>query len=269
MNKISRIIRYIKIHALRDPKYFCHYAINYFNLAYVPRLNYFEQDEITKFIEEGKSIIRFGDGEVYIFNEGDLPGQVFDEKLKNLMLKSFENYTESSHYVLCLNKKPLAKSNLYLRKHNLLSCWLPSKVYINLYLNKACKYFDAAMFYANDAIPNYFEDYLLQKNIVLVTNNDYINKFKSNQNIPFKDVSYVETPSKDAFAEYEKIKESVLCFVNKFGKENCVVMAAFGPSSKALAYELSSQGIQVMDIGQGLEVAYSNKELYSGVDVLK
>lgn len=269
MNKFSRVIRYTKLHFFRDPIYFCLFVINYFNQGYVPKIKYHGIDTVTRFLEEGKSVIRFGDGEIFILNGGSLPGQKFDLELKRLMSDCITTYTENSPYVVCLNRAPLEKPNSILQKEGLIPCWLPSKVYFNLYFNKQQKYLDAAMFYFGDTIPKYFEKYLLTKKVILISNKDNIKRFADNKNIPFKDVLYIETVPKDAFSDYEKIKTEALSLIERYGKNNVVILAAFGPTSKALAYEFAFEGVQVIDIGQGIEVAYSDKKLYQNLDMLK
>ncbi len=269
MNAIYRVLRYAKNHLLRDPKYFILFAVNYFNPSYIPKISYHSIDDTPRFLEEGKSIIRFGDGEIFILNGGDLPGQKYDTHLAHLMSECISTYSKTSPYVVCLNRIPLEKSNSLLRKERLIPCWLPSKVYFNLYFRKKEKYLDAAMFYYGDTIPKYFEKYLLTKNIILITNKDNILRFSGNIKIPFSNVSFIETSSKDAFFQYNEIKKEVMNLVDKNGKKDTIILAAFGPSSKALAFELSKEGIQVVDIGQGIEVAYSDKKLYTSLNSLK
>lgn len=256
------------MHFSRDPLYFFHFVINYFNPKYIPAIRYFPIDTVKTFLTEGKSIIRFGDGEIFILNGGSLPGQEFNQELKEKMYQCISEYSKASNYVLCLNRTPLAKSNKQLQKEGLIPCWLPSKVFFNLYFKKEEQYLDAAMFYYGSTIPTYFEEYLMGKQLLLISNEDNVTRFKSNHNIPFKNVTYITTPSKNAYAQYQNIKEQVLSVIETVGKGNVVVLAAFGPTSKVLAFELSGQSIQVIDMGQGIEVAYSDKKLYANLDVL-
>lgn len=269
MKTILKVAHYAKKHLFRDPIYFFLFAVHYFNPRYVPKINYHSIDATRHFLNEGKSIIRFGDGEIFILNGGNLPGQKYDSHLAHLMSECISTYSDISPYVVCLNRTPLEKSNALLRREGLIPCWLPSKVYFNLYFRKEEKYLDAAMFYYGDTIPKYFENYLVTKKIILITNKDNLERFNSNEAIPFRNVSFVETPSRDAFTQYDRIKNEVMDLVEKNGRKDTVILAAFGPSSKALAFEFAGQGIQVIDIGQGIEVAYSDKKLYTNLSSLQ
>jgi hypothetical protein len=75
-------------------------------------------------------------------------------------------------------------------------------------------------------------------------------------------VSYIETPATNAFSEYEEIKEAVRTEVaHNGGYENVIILAACGPASKPLAYELSKENIVTIDVGLGIEVAYTDKRI--------
>lgn len=257
---IYRSIKYTKRHLFRDPAYFLSYGINYFKKGYVPHISYYDYSDIPRLLEEGKSFIRLGDGDVYTLTGGGQPYQQYDEKLSEKLFSLISEYSDDSGYVLCLNKRPLEKSNKELKKLNIFNCWLPTKIYYNLYFNKQAKYHDAAMFYYADTIPKYFEKYLLDKSIVIAANKGNIDKFKANKNIPFLNIKYIETPEVNAFSKYSSIKDLILNHVNDEQGKKVVVLAAFGPASKVLAYDLFNK-VQIIDIGYGVGVAYTEKGL--------
>lgn len=258
--KLARFLRYCRLHIFRDPRYFFSYLINYFNSSYVPKVNFHNQDEINSLIHSGKSIIRLGDGEVYIMNGGDLPFQKYEKRLRVQLLEMVCNYSDSSPYVLCLNKIPLTKTNQELKKLDLLTCWLPSKVYFNQYFNKNAHYLDAAMFYFSETLPKHFEQYLKSKKVLFVSNKEYNELLKSNKNIPFEIWQYIETKSQDSYVDYENIKRQILNLIRTEKPQDMVVLVAFGPASKAMAYDLSQHGLQVIDVGQGVTVAYTGTD---------
>ncbi|MEZ4103681.1 MAG: GT-D fold domain-containing glycosyltransferase [Candidatus Paceibacterota bacterium] len=260
MKLLGRLIRYIRLHLFNNPKYFFSYIIRYFDPYFKLDIKYFEADNINSILETGRSIIRFGDGEVYLMNRGGLSFQKYEVSLRDLFFKIIDEYEEDSPYVLGLNRLPLSKTNRELKKHKLLSCWLPSKIYYHLYFNKKVNYFDASFFYYRDSIPKYFESYLLGKKLIFVANKNYIDMLSQDNNIPFKNIKYVNTPPTDAYSEYESIKAQIQKLVVKNGRENSVVLVSFGPAGKAIAFELAKDGIQVIDVGQGIEVAYKDKD---------
>lgn len=261
MSLLLRAVHFFSKHIKHNKTYLFVYAANFFNPWYVPKINYYELTDVITLLKSGKSLIRFGDGEFYIMNFGSIHYQDFDPKLRDLFYEMVKEYKADSPYVLCLNKIPLEKSNRQLKKDLLFHCWLPGKVMYNLFFNKNIKYIDQVLFYYNETVPTYFEEYLLTKHLVLVTNDVNIEKFKSNKHIPFTDVSYVSTPSTNAFSDYDSIKSRVREEVLKFGVGNTIVLAACGPASKPLAYELSMEGVVTIDIGKGIEIAYTDERI--------
>lgn len=261
MTYIERGVRFFLKHIKHNKAYLFTYLVNFFNPYYVPKISYYELSEIVDLLKARKSLIRFGDGEFYIMNFGSIHYQDFDPKLRDLFFRMAKEYVDESPYVLCLNRIPLEKSNRQLRKDLLFHCWLPGKVMYNLFFNKAVKYIDQVLFYYNETIPTYLESYLLTKHLVLVTNDANISKFKDNKSIPFKNVSFISTPATNAFSSYEDIKLSVRERVIKYGKENTIVLAACGPASKPLAYELSHEDVVTIDVGKGIEVAYTEERI--------
>lgn len=256
----KRAVRFFLFHIYKNPSYLFTYARHFFDSKYTFSVNYFATEEFAELVKSGKSVIRIGDGEVYYLNYGGLPAQVFDEKLRSEMHDALKNYSATSPYVIGFNKVPLQTTNKKMRKHNLLHSWLPVKVYYDLHLkNKLVKYFDASVFYYNDTIPVHFESFLLNKHIILVSNASNIAKFKSNTTIPFPQVSFVETPAIHSYEAIDTIQESVLELVSD--KKQTVVLAACGPTSKALAYRFAQIGLLTIDIGTGMEIAYTDTRI--------
>jgi len=261
MKKIKRVFRYFVLHSTRNTKYFFTYLIHFFDNNYVADIKYYDLDDLENLLKKGKSIIRIGDGEIYIMNFGSIHYQKYDERLRSLFFKMINEYNEDSQYVLSLNKIPLEKSNIQLKKDGLLNCWLPMKVYYQLYFTKTSRYIDQVLFYYNETFPKYFESYLKTKHLVLVSHQGNIDNFKNNPAIPFTDVSFVVTPAENAFVDYEKIKTAVRVEIDKHGKEKTVILAACGPASKPLAYELSKESIVTIDVGRGIEAAYTDDRI--------
>lgn len=260
MNLCQRFYRYIKLHFFRNPRYFFWYLINFFNPQYIPRISFLDTDTVAKLVAAGKSVVRLGDGEIYLLNHGDIPFERSTPRLRELMLASIREYHAESPYVVALNRVPLQMTNKELKNKKVLSSWLPSKVYFNLYFNRNESYADAAMFYFKDTIPKYFESYLVTKRVIFVSNARVCEAFRKNEKIPFTVLSTVITPETSSFTEYDRIKNEVIEAVQSVGKEHVVVLAAFGPASKVLAYELSQIGIQVLDVGQGITAAYTDSD---------
>lgn len=261
MNFFKRIIIFIGKHLFFRPIYLYTYIKNYFNSRYIPVVQYYKNEELVSCLKAGKSLIRFGDGEIYIINGGNIGYQNAPILLQKKLKEIINSYSSNSSYILGINKIPLSKSNSQLKKDNLLNCWLPTKVYWELYFNKSARYFDSAAFYFNETLPKYFEEYLRSKLLIVVTNIDNINSLKNNNSLPFANISYIETPKTDTFDQYNHLFLNIKKLVLHHDKNKVVVLLACGPASKPLALDLSMEGIVSIDIGRGIEIAYSETRI--------
>ena len=261
MRQTLRILSYISRHIFVRPLYLFTYVKNYLNPGYIPDIKYYENIDIVSGLKAGKSLIRLGDGEIYIMNGGGIGYQKYNSKLKRLFFMMVEKYSNDTNYILCLPRVMLEKTNFQLKNEKLLNCWLPFKVSFNLYFSKTSHYGDAFLFYYNETIPSLLENYLLTKHLIYVTNQDNLDAIQGNSLIPFTDVSFVVTPKEDAFTDFDKIKEKIVNKVLQIGKKNCIILAACGPASKAIAYDLSFEGIVTIDVGRGIEITYTEHSL--------
>lgn len=261
MKFIKKTFNFIRKYLFKQPVYVIFYALNYFRPNFVPEVNWYYANELVDILKSGKSLIRFGDGEIYIANGGSIGFQDYDKDLAQGFKEIIKNYHDKSNYVIAINKIPLEKTNQQLRKNNLLHCWLPFKVYWQLYFNKTSRYFDAAFFYYNESIPVYLENYFKTKKLIIITNQQNVLRLQNNPNLPFDHISYVISPSVNAMKEFMSIKTQVEKLISCENKDNFLVLASMGPASKLLAYKLALQGITVIDVGRGIEIAYSSEKI--------
>ncbi|MDX9697614.1 MAG: GT-D fold domain-containing glycosyltransferase [Bacteroidales bacterium] len=210
-------------------------------------------------LENGKTFIRFGDGEIFLLNYGNMGYEDSTPYIRSSFKRIINNYRDNSPYVLGINEGPLTKSNKDLKSNNLLRCWLPLKAYYYLYFPKQVSYIDSSIFYYQETIPKFVEEYLLDKQVVVVTKKETIEKLVSNKNIPFKDIVYIETPAVKASLMSKQIMEDILTSVES-SKKKSVVLLACGPFSKILAYDLALKNIQSIDIGVGVEFMYTGTD---------
>jgi hypothetical protein len=239
----------------------CTYVKNYFNPDYLLNIQYYQTNELVEALKSGKSLIRIGDGEIYIMNGGSISYQKFYPGLQKSLLSIVNDYSDDSPYLLGLNKIPISKSNAQLKKDNLITCWLPMKVYWNLYFNKNAHYFDATAFYYNETIPKYFEEYFKTKQLILVTREGTITSLKNNKLFPFTAIEYILTPDENTYEQYGTILEEILAAVDRHVTSNVIVLLACGPASKALALTLTKKNIVSIDVGRGIEVAYTEERI--------
>jgi hypothetical protein len=264
MSFIKRFFRFVVFHLFKNPAYLFVYAATYFLPGFKIKINFYKHEDIVKLLEEGKSLIRFGDGEIHIMNYGPVHYQKFEKKIRDTFFETIRNYKEDSPYVLCLNELPITQTNRELRKRNLLHSLLPVKSYYQLYFPKNLKYFDQMFFYYNDTFSKYVESFLLDKKVVIITWTQTVTSLKHNPRMPLKDVVYIETPEQHAFSAYEAICHKLDEVVGQSPSDKTiVVLAAFGPASKVLAYEYSMKykNVIVIDIGRGIEILYSEAKI--------
>lgn len=122
------------------------------------------------------------------------------------------------------------------------------------------------MFYYNETFPKYLEGFLIDKKLIVVSRAKNIDSLQLDPSFTFANVSYIETPEENAFSEYDnivtRIREQIHISRAETNKE-VVILAAFGPASKVLAYDLSMEGdsVTVIDIGRGIEILYKEERI--------
>jgi hypothetical protein len=213
--------------------------------------------EVSDLIKEGKSLIRFGDGEVHIINYGSIHYENYSVKLRNIFLEILTNYKKESPYILGLNTWALEKSNTYLKAENQFYCWLPLKAQYLLTFPKDMSYFDAALFYRRNVFEEYVLPNLKDKHIILISKKDNCEHIK--QTNFFDSISYVVTPDLYLFTKYSEIKKETDTFIEQNKSKKIVLLVSCGPASKAICFEYANNGVQSIDIGIGLELIGTGK----------
>ena len=216
------------------------------------------EETINTIKTEGKSIARFGDGELDIITGGDIGFQSknkeLGKKLKEILcdkqefcligipdvINGFENLTEESERFWIKNMEKYRK------------VWLE-------YLHKDMKYGTANMtrlyirYKDRSNTGKYFEmlkDLWKGRDVIICEGeqtrmgigNDLLDECKS--------VNRIICPSENAFDKYDEIIEAL----RQQPKDSLIIMA-LGPTATVLAYELSKEGYQALDIGH-LDIEY-------------
>jgi hypothetical protein len=255
------MLRFIFLHLVRNPLFLVTYSICFFIPSFKPHASFLSEEDTARAIASGKSLIRFGDGEIYLMNYGSIHYQAFSQKLRRYFFEIIRSYTISSPYILAINEHVMTKSNRALRAHGQLRGWLPMKVYYLLSFPKKVSYSDASLFYYDRAFEKYIEPYLLDKHVIIMTRREQVERLKS-CNLPYRNISYVVTPDFQSFDSYEDIKKELEeILAHDESGVTPVVLAGFSVAGKVLAYEFSKKGIQVLDIGVGIELIHTGKHL--------
>ena len=214
-------------------------------------------DETLDCLEEGKSIARFGDGELDLILGKAIGFQSADERLgeslKNILSRKSEN---------CLIAVPDAISTLDNLTEKSLSFWIPNMAkYREIWVGLLTRNPDHNYRYGNAHISRCYIRYKDKSNskrwferlmnvwsgrdVVIVEGektklgcgNDFMKTASS--------VRRILAPAENAFAKKDEIRNFILHNIEK----SAVIILALGPTATVLAYELAQQGYQALDLG--------------------
>jgi hypothetical protein len=255
-----KIIKFILRYITKHPVYLFAYVIFYLAPNFRQKIYFYEKSQVKQILDSGKSIIRLGDGEVYILLDTAMAFHAANRQLKNKLKKIIKTYKKDSGYVLALPKQ-IQESNSDLKKDNLKTTWLPFKVMYFLFFPKKVKYVDAHMFYPDfdkTTFKNEVMPFLRKKSLVFITKKKTIDKIKNGTLFNNKDAAYVTTPEHNAFDSYDEIKNEVAVACKKLATTSEIVLLfALGPAGKVMAFEYSEQGYQSIDVGHGFDFMFS------------
>ena len=258
---MKRVINFI-LRWRKHPIFLFFYSINFFRPHFIAGTDFYSDEEFIEQMRKGKSFIRLNDGEFHLMNGGSLAYQPYAEGIEEGLRTIVREYNYSSPYVLGLPKTWMNKTNEEQKKEGKLYVRLPAKTMFRLMFSKNVKYGDGHAFYMDGFFAKNLEPVLIDKHLIVVTNKQSIEAFKNNTAIPFKQVSFVETPSWESYNAYDQIVESTHEAIKevKEGKGIAIVFST-GPASKLLVYEFSKKGYPSYDIGKGFEVLYTGDSI--------
>lgn len=200
-----------------------------------------------------------GDGEIYMINFGSIHYQKYHPAIRNAFLKIIKNYSKDAPYVLGLPRQ-LNKQNTWLRARGLLHCWLPAKVMYLIRFPKKVHYMDAHFFYYKSSFEEFLAPHLKDKHVIVVTRKATIDTLQKNPMFSFARSSFVESPALNSFDVYGDLKKQTDALLVDTRRKP-VILVAIGPASKPFVYEYSLRGIQTIDMGIGIERAFTDNDL--------
>lgn len=213
---------------------------------------------LEKIIKDGCSVSRFGDGEFALMYGENLIFQPQDDKL-SLRLREIINSNVGSH-IVCLpdifeeinwgTEKARIYWIKYLNKnrHKIYSMIDDKKIYYDTQVTRL--YVDLEDKSKVKGRFDKFKKLWNHRNLVIVEGeksrlgigNDLFDNSNS--------IKRIICPSKNAFSKYDEILEEV----KKYEKDN-LILIALGPTATVLAYDLSKEGYQAIDIGH-IDIEY-------------
>lgn len=260
---IIRALSFIRRNGLKNPLYTLAYGLIYFLPKFSSGVTFYSNKEIQELIENGKSIIRYGDGEVRLMNYGSLAFQKYEPDIRKTLFESIKQYSPSSPYIIGVNDLAMNRTNTELRAEGSFQLHMSIRVYFSLLFPKKMKYMDASFFYYNENVREYFAPVLSKKEIIFCSRAKTLDEIKNNPRFPYiKHSHFIETKESDAFDDYVKICRKIDEIIQNLpAKTRVLIIAGFGAGSKTLAYEYSAKGIQVLDIGTGIEILYQERRI--------
>lgn len=229
------------------------------------------KDAIDKIVNNGCSMIRFGDGEFQLMAGFDRPVfQRCEEKLSEGLKKAIQykhdklligiakNYGEldeyAEHYADGIREYMSERVRNFHR-----SVLTDDRVYYDAYMFKCyLPYKD------KESTEERFNlvKRIWEKRDVILIEGEYTRTGQGNDLLDnAKSVKRLLAPSKNAFSAYEQILQEAL----KLPKDALILMA-LGPAGKVLAIDLIEAGYQVVDIGQ-IDTSYECYKVGKGIEV--
>lgn len=214
---------------------------------------------VDKLVKERVSISRYGDGEIKLIAGTDIGFQHNNEDLKQRLIQILKS-NEPNHIIGILNV------------FGDLDCYLEElRTYFRGYLAEYNREFQYNLLDMNKV---YYDAFITRPYISYIDKSEAESKFNKIKMIwENRDVVFVEgdrtrlgigndlfknirsckrilCPNEDAFSKYDKILEEVL----RIDKDK-LILIALGPTATVLAYDLSINGYQAVDIGH-IDVEY-------------
>jgi hypothetical protein len=219
------------------------------------RCNVLDANGTVASIVNGKSLIRFGDGEFGIYMGHSIHYQPWSESLLAEFISiraEYEQKGDSCGFLLAVPMKYMQCSGFVLgRKRVLVSSWSESRRYFKNNFNRRYAYGDSFLFEKKNK--NVYSLIWSQpgdtRKIIFVHNNAiYANDFA---NTYHREVIHVPCPSKDAFASYNHLYQSIIDVIhkNELTHNDIQIVLSAGPAGKVLAYHLTKKGYQCVDAG--------------------
>lgn len=255
----SRTISFI-CRNFKNPLYILRYAYAFPQKKFTNNASFLTEEELVIELEKGKSLLRYGDGEIYMMNFGPIPQyEPYNKKLRNYLFKIIKDYKPTSPYIVGI---PVFVNtpNYELKAAGKINVWLPLKIFYHFLFPHSVKYFDAHLFYRDGGFDRSLNLIFKKYKIVIVTCLNNINLMKES-NIENKiNVTFIETPERESFKLVPELLQKIKSHVGN-DKEKYRIVIAAGPASKVLVYELSKTGVISYDIGRGIETVYRKNEI--------
>lgn len=256
---MKTVLNFLKRYIQR-PWYIAIYPFFYFSKRAVFPVRFFSEQELVDNLKRGRSLIRMGDGEINFFIGLGNPYQKYDRRIEKMLSEVVSKYGPNSPYMLGVSQ-PITLPNWELKQLGRFKVWQPFKIIFTLFFPKNVGYADTHQFYYDNYFENIVAPVFKDKQVILITRQETLDKQSNNPNLPWKDIETVASPAGDALTVYEQLKSNLIQTLKGRAKNNTVLFFAVGPTGKYLMYELSKEGWQCLDIGKRTEVMFTGESI--------
>ncbi|MCB9819648.1 DUF1792 domain-containing protein [Candidatus Nomurabacteria bacterium] len=218
------------------------------------------ETELTEALQSGRSLIRFGDGEINLLLGLRNHYQTFSPRLRDGMSAIVSGYQSGCPYILSIPRF-VTSTNDELHAMGKLQVWLPLKVIFALYFKRNLPYLDAHSFYYDGYFERVVGPIIASKHVILITKKKTVERQCSNKNIPWSKCTYVTVPSEESLDSYEVIEAEIDSKLSKIDDTDPVLLFAMGPVGKLLALKYAKQNVQSIDVGKVAEVMYTGESI--------
>lgn len=214
--------------------------------------NICDEFETIKEIKRGKSICRFGDGELELIMGNNIP---FQKSSSELSTRLKEVLSSNNGDILIALPKFIYSSKLDVTEITR-KFWLSHgkrfRDTIAPHLNDGQTYYAAdftlaSLAYLNFDVETYFREIqsiFKDRSVSIVCGENVFKDIVYNIFCSAKSVKYIYGLSIDAFSEYKNLLEKC----SEIPKSDLVIII-LGPTAKILAYDLALKGYQALDLG--------------------
>lgn len=209
------------------------------------RMEYIEYDELKKYLLSGKSIIRWGDGEVNLMKGKSISFQESSMELKKqLEISYFEHHDD----LLIASPYMFLESNVFdLLTKKKFKIWYKTRAFFIMNKHKFPSRHADAFGFRKETNQAYFPILKLicaKKKIYLISS-EHSDVMIIKKYLNVEDVKHISVPRINSFSEYECLKGKI----NDMQDHNSLILSAAGPVSKVLAKDAVKKSIQFIDVG--------------------
>jgi hypothetical protein len=228
----------------------------------IPPMQIMTLPEVIAAIRAGRSLIRFGDGEVALTLGRSIKFQKANWRLKSLLQALVRTYTNTSPYILCIPVQALKAEKVSHQEAMYRSIWTLFRLFYTHRFNHHARYADAHLFYTPEHLLAITQPHFKDRTVLCVGKADIqsptLQRFFTEH---FAAWHFIVAPATDAFSEEATIIARIEASIKTLAPtETPLLMLGIGPTSKTIAYHFAERSIQALDIGHGLELLASGTD---------